>query len=99
MLLRTGEPKQLVRDARLCMKWFPKLLDERLSILEEDFMALRGVSATEACAWFEQQAESIVAMAFLWDDEGLAAARLDELRGRLAEDALGELPPSEPESK
>jgi hypothetical protein len=75
------------------MKWFQKLLDERLSVLEEDFMTLHGVSPTEARAWFELQAKEIAAMAFFWDDGGLTAARLDEFRWRLIQ-----ADPSEPGS-
>jgi len=80
------------------MKWFQKLLDERLSVLEEDFMVLHGVSPTEARAWFELRAKEIAGMAFFWDDGGLTAARLDEIRWRLTEGDLGDSTPPAPES-
>jgi len=83
----------LVPNAWHTMKWFQKLLDERLSVLEEDFTVLRGVSPTEARAWFELQAKEIAGMAFFWDDDGLTAARLDEFRWRLIH-----ADPSEPAS-
>ena len=76
------------------MKWFQKLLDERLSVLEEDFMVLHGVSPTEARAWFELRAKEIAGMAFFWDDGGLTAARLDELWRRLTDVDLSDSAPA-----
>lgn len=79
------------------MQWFRKLLDERLRVLEEDFIVRRGASPTEARAWFELQAKEIAAMAFLWDDSGYTAAQLDEFRRRMAEGNPSESAPSAPE--
>jgi hypothetical protein len=93
-----GEARQWFPKLWHKMKLFPKLWDERLSVLEEDFMVLRGVSPTEAHAWFELRAKEIAAMALFLDDDGLVVIRLDEIRWRLTAPDLREAGPPVPES-